>query len=110
MNRAQILKIARKVTTNDREEQYGDCYTNHSNAALLISAYLEAKYGTRIPCVTHIPSNSNFALTAEDAAWIAVLQKMVRTFSSSPHTDNYIDAAAYAAIAGECRFEEESFK
>jgi hypothetical protein len=39
-----------------------------------------------------------------------VLTKMTRSFQSGFHFDNYVDASAYAAIAGECReivWEEE---
>jgi hypothetical protein len=42
-------------------------------------------------------------ITAEDVAWMMVLLKMARSGADGYHEDNYIDAAAYAAIAGECR-------
>jgi hypothetical protein len=32
-----------------------------------------------------------------------VLLKMARSDAEGYHEDNYVDAAAYAAIAGECR-------
>jgi hypothetical protein len=36
-----------------------------------------------------------------------VLLKMARSNNGWPyHEDNYVDAAAYAAIAGECRIDE----
>jgi hypothetical protein len=47
-------------------------------------------------------------LTAEDVAWLNVLQKMARTFNGSSKPDTYIDAATYSAIAGECAEEKRS--
>jgi hypothetical protein len=35
-------------------------------------------------------------------AWIMLLLKVARSSTGYKH-DNYVDAAAYAAIAGECR-------
>ena len=94
--RGRILRDADALTTSVRNESYGEPYDNLSAIALLQSAYLEAKY----------PTNYE-GLTAEDVAWLNVLQKIARTFHPSFHNDNYIDAAAYAAIAGECRYKED---
>jgi hypothetical protein len=95
MNRAEILATASKLTTGDRNKSYGEPYLNMLNFACLIEGYLQAR-GVEID------------VTAEDAAWIMVLAKMARTVNPSTphHPDNYIDAAAYAAIAGECSGQE----
>jgi hypothetical protein len=66
---------------------------------VLFTAYLAAKYGELL---------HGFVLTAEDVAWLNVLQKMARTFNGSSKPDTYIDAATYSAIAGECAEEKRS--
>jgi len=92
--REEILSTAAKLTKTSREEMYGPPTVNLRNCAALWTAYLSGKYGDLLV---------QQPLTAEDVAWLNVLQKMARTFSPATSTDNYIDAAAYAAIAGECR-------
>ena len=37
----------------------------------------------------------------EDVAWMMTMLKAARALGGY-HEDNYVDAAAYAAIAGEC--------
>ena len=100
--RIEYLETAAKLTSGDRDKEYGSPYINLSDCALLWSAYLHGKYGGE----TVDPLQFN--LTAEDVAWFNVLQKMARTFSGIPKSDTYIDAAAYSAIAGECAIEEAS--
>jgi hypothetical protein len=58
--------------------------------AKLVQAYLFGKH------------NVELNLDSEDMAWIMLMAKVSRTNASFKH-DNYVDAAAYAAIAGECR-------
>lgn len=91
MHRQQILENAIEHTCGDRDVEYGSPKNNLHNIALLWNAYLEGKY-----------SRQAFELTSEDVAWLNVLQKMARTFSFKAKPDTYEDAAAYAAIAGEC--------
>lgn len=98
--RLEYLAEASRLTSGLRDKEYGPPYNNFSNCALLWSAYLHGKYGG----LTIDPLQFN--LTAEDVAWFNVLQKMSRTFSGSAKADTYIDAACYAAIAGECAKEE----
>lgn len=103
MNRENILNTARNLTCGDREKSYGDPVDNLGDTADLWTAYLIAKHrGTTL-------DENTFRLTAEDVAWMNVLIKAARSFKSLKD-DNYIDAAAYAAIAGECRAEEERNK
>lgn len=86
MNRSDILTTAKNLTEGDRNDSYGDPYTNLSHAADLWNAYL----GTR-------------GIKARDVANMMVLVKLGRAKCGAlGHFDNYIDAAAYAAIAGEC--------
>lgn len=94
--RARLLGLAKHLTCGDRNEAYGPPYENLSKCASLWEVYISAKNG----CTTRI--------TAEDVAWLMVLLKMARSFQPGYHADSYTDAAAYAAIAGECRDTQES--
>lgn len=100
--RVQFLMQGQRLTAGDRDAEYGTPYINLSNCAGLFTAYLCGKYGG----VTVDPLQ--FDLTAEDVAWLNVLQKIARTFSGNVKPDTYIDAATYAAIAGECAEEEKA--
>ena len=96
MNRLNLLKQAIALTGGVRNKEYGTPEDNLSNIAILWDAYFEAKYGALTV------GQNRPMITAEDVAWLNVLQKMARTFIGSPKPDTYIDAAAYSAIAGEC--------
>lgn len=90
--RVQTLETAIHLTGGDRNKSYGPPYDNLSDCADLWNAYINTKMG----CLT-------VQLNAEDVAWMMTLVKMTRSFQSGYHPDNYTDAAAYSAIAGECR-------
>lgn len=89
--RGRLLDTAKQLTCGDRNETYGPPHENLSDCALLWETYMNTKkrYSIRI--------------TAEDVAWMMVLLKMTRSFQPGYHRDNYVDASAYSAIAGECR-------
>ena len=91
-HRKELLEKAIEVTCNSRQAEYGTPDNNLSNTARLWNAYLTAKY-------LHTP----IVITAEDVAWLNVLQKVSRATSGQAGDDTYLDAAAYAAIAGEVR-------
>ena len=88
--RENILSQAADITAGDREKDYGDPHDNLTNMARLVQAYLFGKHGIEVD------------LDSEDMAWIMLLLKIARASTGYKH-DNYVDAAAYAAIAGECR-------
>ena len=46
-------------------------------------------------------------ITAHDAAVMMALLKVARTKFGQPTSDTYVDAAAYMAIAGECKHEND---
>jgi len=97
--RVQTLETAIKLTAGDRNKAYGPPHRNLSDCALLWDAYLAIRNGAQID--------------AEAVAWMNVLQKIARSAQPGYHPDNYTDAAAYSAIAGECReidFEMEKDK
>jgi len=89
MTREEILAEATHLTTGDRNVSYGHPYTNLTHMADMATAYLNGKYGF------------SASLTAEDMAWIMVLAKISRA-AVSYKEDNFVDGAAYCAIAGEC--------
>jgi hypothetical protein len=93
--RVKVLYDAIKITGVDREAQYGDVVRNMENAAILTAAWIKAKYKIEVP------------LDAEDMAKIMTMVKDVRTMQGVTHRDNYIDAAAYEAIAYECRVAKD---
>lgn len=97
--RVQFLHEGAKLTSGDRDVEYGSPYENLSNCAILFTAYLRAKYGGIILDLY------SFTLTAEDVAWLNVQQKIARTFGGRVKPDTYVDAATYSAIAGECAEE-----
>lgn len=82
--RVQILRTAARLTGVDREAIYGNSKDNMAHFAGLLTAY------------------TGFLFTAEDAAVIMTLAKISRISVGKYHQDNYIDGAAYLAIAGEC--------
>lgn len=88
--REKILTTARDLTCGERDESYGQPVDNLTDVAAMWSTYLQTKY------------KIDLDLTAEDVAWMNVHIKIARSFKSFKE-DNYVDAAAYAAIAGECR-------
>lgn len=94
--RARLLDTAKQLTCGDRNVAYGPPYDNLSDCAVLWETYMNTKKGYSI------------RITAEDVAWMMVLLKMTRSFQPGYHADNYVDASAYAAIAGECRDTLES--
>jgi hypothetical protein len=104
--RETMLNTAKTLTCGDRNSSYGPPHENLSDCAALWEAYLN----TNMRCFRQEDDGWKIKLTSEDVAWMMVLTKMTRSFQSGFHFDNYVDAAAYAAIAGECReivWEEE---
>ena len=84
----EYLETAVKLITGPRAKDYGDKIQNHCNIAKLWSAYLDKE------------------ITAHDAAVMMALLKVARTKFGAPTEDTYVDAAAYMAIAGECKHED----
>lgn len=85
--RVQMLETAASLTSVDRQKVYGDAKTNMTHFAGLLTAYFAPK---------------GVEFSPEDAAMIMVLAKNSRIAVGRYHPDNYIDSAAYTAIAGEC--------
>lgn len=98
--RVRTLETAIKLTGGDRNRSYGPPFDNLSDCAELWNAYINTKQA----CIEATADGSySVRLKAEDVAWLMTLVKMTRSFQHGYHPDNYTDAAAYSAIAGECR-------
>lgn len=96
-HRAKTLDEAKRLTSDERARSYGNPVSTFADIAELWNARLVAKYnGNSI-------GYDQPLLTAEDVAWMMIYLKDVRSWKSLK-LDNYVDAAAYAAIAGECAF------
>ena len=91
-HRKELLKAGIAATCGSRDKEYGPPEVNLQNTANLWNAYLLAKF-----------HDQEFDVTAEDVALMNVLQKVSRAASGPAGDDTYVDAAAYAAIAGEVR-------
>ena len=85
--RESILRNAIELTTQTRDKVYGPPERNMACFARFVNGYLDF-HGNH--------------LTAHDAAMIMVLSKVARIAAGSKfNEDNYVDGAAYLAIAAE---------
>lgn len=90
--RETILQTAINLTTGDREKTYGSPHKNMD----CLAAYMRVYLGFRAK------GGAEYKITAHDAAMFNVLSKLARiTVGSNLHMDNYIDGAAYLAMAAE---------
>ena len=83
MTRSEILEIAHGYITQDRAKTHGGAEDSFADIAAMWSVYLEHPVGP------------------EDVCMMMVLLKAVRFKNNPQHVDNPIDAAGYAALAGE---------
>ena len=93
--RERVLNMAGDLTGKSRNKIYGDPTFQHQVQARLTGTYMSC----RIEALAR--EGRPFTVTAEDAAILSVFTKISRIIAGRFHIDNYIDAAAYMAIAGE---------
>ena len=98
LSRTDILEIASALTGNERNKVYGEPKVNLSHNAALLTAYFKNKIWSRTEDFSTL---KDYNFTPEDTAMIQVLAKVSRIAVGKFKDDNYIDLAAYAAIAGE---------
>jgi len=89
MKKEEILEQAKKLISNNREEQHGDAYKNHSQISDLWSVFLDDKLK---------PFKE---ISPGDVALMMVLVKISRSTMGEFNKDDYLDGSAYMAIAGE---------
>jgi len=83
VNRTEILETAAKIISKDRADQYGDASENFARIARYWTMYLDTQ------------------ITRYDVAMMMTLLKIARAQANVEHTDNYIDACGYQALAAE---------
>lgn len=83
-DRARILDEAKRLTTQDRNKDYGDPVATHAEIAAMWSVILRAP------------------VTGRQVALCMAALKIARACHSPHLVDHYADGAAYLAIAGEC--------
>tara|TARA_R110000823_G_C15641663_1_gene469915 strand:- start:264 stop:587 length:324 start_codon:yes stop_codon:yes gene_type:complete len=92
-NKEDILKKAGKLVSDDREGTHGDARENHEQIAEFWNIFLDNKLKPMV------------AITCDDVAVMMALLKISRSTQGKFNVDDYIDAAAYMAIAGELKDE-----
>jgi len=92
--REAVLQEATTLTAGDRNAAYNDPKIN-MQAMLELQEWFE-RWRTH-PAVQNVA-----AAGGHDAAMTMVFAKLARIAVGAPKADNYIDAAAYLAIAWEC--------
>lgn len=90
MTRKDILERAASAVLQDRNDCYGRPEDSFGCIALMWTAYLR-RQGL-------ITDN----LDTIDVAAMMVLLKVARINPETPHIDNWVDIAGYAACGGEC--------
>ena len=98
MNTTDILEKTLKLVKGSRHDQHGDKVLNHENIARLWTAYFQNKF------------KINFLILPEDVASLMALLKIARTQQGGFNLDDYIDASAYSAIAGEIANKRNTIK
>lgn len=92
MRAEDICRTAADLVAGDRGMQHGDKHRNHANIVLFWNAYMRARFGYAADAC---------ALSAADVASMMELLKVARRCLGAFNIDDYIDAAGYAACAGE---------
>ena len=91
MNKEEILMKAADLVSNSRQESHGDTFKNHSQIAEFWNIYLDDKL------------KPTASITADEAAMMMGLVKVSRSQVGKHNVDDYVDGAAYMAIAGELK-------
>ena len=89
MKKEEILQRAYELDSSKREETHGDAFKNHAQIADLWSVFLDDKLK---------PMKE---ITPGDVAVMMCLLKISRSTMGDFNIDDFVDGAAYMAIAGE---------
>ena len=82
---------AAELVGNSRQESHGDTFKNHEQIAEFWNIYLDDKL------------KPVAAITADEVAMMMALVKVSRSKVGKHNVDDYVDGAAYMAIAGELK-------
>jgi hypothetical protein len=83
MNRNEILDTAKDLINGDRAETHGDAHDMHEVIAEMWSAIL------------------GFSVSPMRVALMMAALKLARASENPDHSDNFVDACGYIALAGE---------
>lgn len=97
MKAHEIARMAAALVKGARDESHGDKLKNFQNIATLWNAYLK------------IRPDPEAEISPLDHAHMMVLLKIARTQLGAPNVDDWIDAAGYAACAGEIATDLRTF-
>lgn len=81
--RETILDEAARITSGERNKDYGTPLDNHTATADLYRVWFRRKYGVEIP------------VDAEDVCWLNILQKISRA-ANGVKRDTIVDVAGYS--------------
>ena len=93
MTKSEILLKAVELVNGGRQETHGDTKINHEQIAEFWNVFLDEKLK---PCI---------AITADEVATMMALLKISRSQRGRANVDDYVDASAYMAIAGELKHD-----
>ena len=96
MKKEEILMKAADLVSNSRQESHGDTFKNHEQIAEFWNTYLDDKLKPMA------------SITPDEVAMMLGLLKVSRSQVGKCNIDDYIDGAAYMAIAGELKLEDDS--
>ena len=91
MNKEEILMKAADLVGNSRQDSHGDTFKNHAQIAEFWNIYLDDKLKPMA------------SITADEVAMMLALLKVSRSQMGKQNMDDYVDGAAYMAIAGELK-------
>ena len=95
MKKEEILMKAADLVSNSRQESHGDTFKNHEQIAEFWNTYLDKKLKPMA------------SITPDEVAMMLGLVKVSRSIVGKHNIDDYVDGAAYMAIAGELKLDPE---
>ena len=88
-----ILALAKELVSNNREHSHGDAKKNHEQIAEFWNIYLDDKL------------KPVASITSDNVAMMMDLLKISRSTQGNLNIDDFVDGAAYLAIAGELKHD-----
>ena len=96
MKKEEILMKAVDLVSNSRQKSHGDTFKNHEQIAEFWNTYLDGKLKPMA------------SITPDEVAMMLGLLKVSRSIVGNNNIDDYVDGAAYMAIAGELKLKDDS--
>lgn len=97
MTRAEILDVAKKCITGQREQEYGSPEDNFAVIARFWNAYINSN-----PSIITIKNGlARGSISSKDVAIMMCLLKIARITTGTATDDSFVDLSGYAACGGE---------